>query len=41
MRMKLGLQYISENDLENVYGEVSSYNVVIENLYDTNEMLQA
>ena len=41
MRMKLGLQYISENDLENAYREVSSYNVVIENLCDTNEMLQA
>ena len=39
--MNLGLQCISKNDLDNAYREVSSYNVVIENLCDTNEMLQA
>ena len=39
--IQLGIQYVSENNLENLDRDVSSWNVVIENLGDTNEMLQA
>ena len=39
--IQLGIQYVSENNLENLDRDVSSCNVVIENLGDTNEMLQA
>ena len=39
--IQLGIQYVSEHNLENLDRDVSSWNVVIENLGDTNEMLQA